>query len=175
MQKRSGVVVWITGLPQSGKSTFAEALAGRLARAGRTALVLDGDAVRAAIVPAHGYDAPARDAFYASLTNLAGLLARQGHVVVVPATAHAARFRRRARETVGVPLFLVYLAADRQTAAERDQKGLYHAAASGAAPDLPDATYEPPGDAEVVGTGGHDEVALARATERVLELAGGAS
>lgn len=168
----AGAVVWVTGLPQSGKSTFGAALAGRLRGAGRPTAVLDGDAVRGAIVPPYGYDPTSRDAFYASLTNLAGLLARQGLVVVVPATAHADRYRQQAKASVGVPLLLVHLAVDRETAAKRDRKGLYRAAEEGAAPDLPDGSYEPPRSPDVVATGGQDEQALALAERRVSELLG---
>lgn len=174
-KERSGAVLWVTGLPQSGKSTFGAALAERL-RAGKCpTAVLDGDAVRGAIVPPYGYDPASRDAFYASLANLAGLLARQGLVVVVPATAHADRYRQQAKASVGVPFVLVHLAVDRETAAERDRKGLYRAAAEGKAPNLPDDSYEPPPAPDVVATGGRDEQALSLAERRVLDLLGAIS
>ena len=72
----SGGVVWITGLPSSGKSTLAEKVAHRLRSAARSCVVLDGDAVRAALVPAPGYGPEARDAFYATLARLAALKPR---------------------------------------------------------------------------------------------------
>ena len=93
----SGVVVWFTGLPSSGKTTLAGRVARALAAAGRAHCVLDGDAVRAALVPPPGYDAASRAAFYATLARLAALLARQGLVVLVPATAHRRAFRDDAR------------------------------------------------------------------------------
>src|SRR5262249_2375634 len=92
-----GVVVWLTGLPRSGTPTLAEAVRAALAARGRATLVLDGDAVRAALVPSPGYDAAARDAFYATLARLAALAARQGLVVLVPATAHRRAYRDEAR------------------------------------------------------------------------------
>ena len=69
----SGVVVWLTGLPSSGKSTLARAIA---AASEEPALVLDGDEVREALVPRHGYDPDARAAFYETLGRLAALAAR---------------------------------------------------------------------------------------------------
>ena len=60
----TGAVVWVTGLPASGKSTLALRLRDRLRAAGVAAVVLDGDAVRAALVPAPGYDPAGRAAFY---------------------------------------------------------------------------------------------------------------
>jgi adenylylsulfate kinase len=163
MTDRAGVVVWITGLPSAGKSTLAALLARRLREAGATPCVLDGDEVRRAIVPAPGYTPEARDAFYATLARLAALLAAQGLVVVVPATAHRAAYRAEARAIA--PAFIeVYVAVDADECRRRDAKGLYAASTAG----LPggDVAYEPPDAAEVIAQGGHD----AAAVERVLAL-----
>ncbi|HET6922420.1 MAG TPA: adenylyl-sulfate kinase, partial [Anaeromyxobacteraceae bacterium] len=74
---QGGTVIWITGLPASGKSTLAARLRERLEALGRPAVVLDGDAVREALVPRPGYSAEERDAFYRTLAGLAALLALQ--------------------------------------------------------------------------------------------------
>ena len=119
-----GVVVWLVGLPSSGKSTLARAVAARLADAGTPPVLLDGDEVRATLRPAPGYDEPARDAFYESLSALAALVARQGHVVLVPATAHRAAFRARAR-AVSLRFVEVFVDTPPDECARRDPKGLY--------------------------------------------------
>ena len=93
----TGAVVWVTGLPAAGKSTFARRLRDRLRAGGVAAAVLDGDAVRAALVPAPGYDPEGRAAFYETLGNLALALASDGLAVVVAATAHRRAFRDRVR------------------------------------------------------------------------------
>ena len=146
-----GAVVWITGLPSSGKSTFAERLQRRLLEAGLACCTLDGDAVRHALVPAPGYTPEARDAFYATLAGLAALLAAQGLVVVVPATAHRAAYRAEARRVA--PRFVeVYVAVDAGECRRRDAKGLYAATGAGLAVGLPGAdsgvrsAREPGGD-----------------------------
>jgi len=59
-----GAVVWITGLPASGKSALADRVHRRLQYEGKACCVLDGDEVRAALVPSPGYDEDARHAFY---------------------------------------------------------------------------------------------------------------
>ena len=92
-----GAVVWVTGLPASGKSTLARARGARLAARGRPAALLDGDAVRPRSRPRPGYDAAGRAAFYETLGDLALLLAGQGLVAVVAATAHRRAFRDRVR------------------------------------------------------------------------------
>ena len=91
----TGAVAWVTGLSGSGKSTLARRLRDRLRARGIAAALLDGDAVRAALVPAPGYDPAARAAFYETLGNLALALAREGLAVVVAATAHRREFRDR--------------------------------------------------------------------------------
>lgn len=159
----SGVVVWFTGLPASGKSTLAAAVHERLRAAGRPACVLDSDEVRDALRPAPAYDVQARDDFYATLGNLAGLLARQGLVTLVAATANHRRYRDAARAIA--PRFVqVYVCASADECARRDRKGLYAAARAGKITGLPgvNADYEPPEHADVVARGGQDEEALAR-------------
>lgn len=158
---RGGVVVWLTGAPSSGKSTLAKRLGAALAERGRPRCVLDGDRVRAALVPPLGYDAAARDAFYATLGNLAALLAEQDLVVVVAATAHARSYRERARRAA--PAFVeVFLRVDRAELEHRDSKGLYGAVRAGRLHDVPgaDLAYEEPLAPEVTCDGGKDPAAL---------------
>lgn len=160
----SGAVVWLTGLPSSGKSTLAERAADALRERGCSCCVLDGDEVRASLVPAPGYDDAARDDFYETLARLAALLARQGLVVLVPATAHRRRYRDRAR-ALAPKMLEVHVATDVDTCAARDAKGLYAKSAAGElATEVPGAGvgYEQPFAPDVVATGGRDDEAIAR-------------
>lgn len=163
-----GAVVWITGLPSSGKSTLAGRLHRRLSEAGLGCCTLDGDAVRGALVPAPGYTPEARDGFYATLARLAALLAEQGLVVVVPATAHRAVYRAEARRVA--PRFVeVYVAVGADECRRRDAKGLYAATGAGLATGLPgaDLAYEPPDAPDVVAAGGEDDEAVERILARL--------
>ena len=154
----SGVVVWITGLPSAGKSTLAAHVAQRL-----PSVLLDSDELRDAFVPRPDYSAPAREAFYRTLANLAALLARQGHIVVVAATAQRREWRERAR-TLAPRFVEVFVDVPAAECRRRDAKGLYAAVARGSARDLPgaDAHYEPPLSPEVIANGGNDDAAVAR-------------
>lgn len=157
-----GCVVWLTGLPSSGKSTLGVRLRDRLLAAGRCCALLDGDEVRDALVPRPGYSAEERDAFYATLANLAALLARGGAVVVVAATAHRRAYRERARALA--PRFLeVHVDVDPAECVRRDAKGLYAAARAGGTGELPGAgvAYEPPTSPDLIARGGEDDAALA--------------
>ena len=164
----SGVVVWLTGLPSSGKSTFARAAAERLRATGIAVAVLDGDDVRAVLRPVPGYDDAARAEFYASLSGLAALLAQQGLVVLVPATANRAVFRDHAR--LLAPRFVeVFVATPIEVCVRRDAKGLYARSAEGDIGAMPGAgaTYEPPLHPDLVLDGGEADLAkLVEACQR---------
>lgn len=163
----SGVVVWFTGLPSSGKSTLAAAVAALLRPAVPVA-VLDGDEVRAALRPAPGYDDASRDAFYDTLARLAALLARQGLAVLVPATANLRRFRERARQLA--PAFLeVFVDTPLEECRRRDAKGLY-AAGTAQVPGS-GAAYEAPAAPELTAKPG-EAGAAARLAAAIREVLG---
>jgi adenylylsulfate kinase len=164
----TGAVVWVTGLPASGKSTLARRLRDRLRAGGVAAAVLDGDALRAALVPSPGYDPAARAAFYETLGNLALALAGEGLVAIVAATAHRRAFRDRVRARA--PRFVeVLVDAPPEVCAARDPKGLWARARAGEAPELPGAAveYERPVSPEVVARGGEDDAAVEAAAALV--------
>jgi len=155
-----GAVVWITGLPSSGKSTLAARIAKRLRTDGRAVAVLDGDQVRAALDPRPGYDAQSRARFYGTLARVAALLARQGLVAVVAATANRRAFRERARQLA--PRYLeVFVDVPVAECAARDAKGLYAASRHGTVRELPgiDSEFERPEAPDVVAGGGEDAAA----------------
>jgi len=165
----TGAVAWITGLPSAGKSTLARRLRERLAEAGRPALLLDGDEVREALVPAPGHLPAERDAFYETLARLAALAARQGLVAVVAATAHRRAHRERARGLA--PRFVeVWVRTPPEECERRDARGLWALHRAGKAPLLPGpgVPYEEPEAPEVVAGGGRDEGALEAALRLLL-------
>jgi adenylylsulfate kinase len=171
----SGVVVWFTGLPSAGKSTLANALWAVLKASGTPTCVLDGDDVRKTLETALGYSSAERAAFYETLARLAALLAAQGLVVLVPATAHRRAFRERARELA--PAYLdVWVDTPLEECVERDTKGLYEARASGRANEVPggDTEYELPVEPAVVARGGMDAEALTTILKHVTRLRSGA-
>lgn len=162
----TGVVVWLTGLPSSGKSTLARVVRSRLSSEGRSSCILDGDVLRAIIAPTLGYSEEERSEFYAALARLAAELAHQGLVVLVPATAHLREYRQLARQLA--PRFAeVWVTTPLPECQRRDPKGLYAAAVT-AAGHLPgvDVRYEEPQNAELLANGGEDSVAV----EGILHL-----
>lgn len=145
MKLQAGAVIWITGLPSSGKSTLAEALLPRLRASGRSVLWLDSDDLRRVLTPAPTYSAAERDWFYGAIAAIAARAAQGGVTVLISATAPLRKYRDHARSSVD--RFLeVYLACDRELLLARDPKGLYRRSAAGEIANLPGAgaTYEPP-------------------------------
>ncbi|MCA9620399.1 MAG: adenylyl-sulfate kinase [Myxococcales bacterium] len=150
----SGVVAWLTGLPASGKTTLARALLEATKREGHAACLLDSDEVRRRLVPAHGYDEDGRRDFYTTLGGLAAMLAEQGLVVLVAATAHRRSYRDAARALA--PAFVeIHVATTLEECRRRDPKGLYARAASDGATTLPGlgVGYEAPESPDVVAMG----------------------
>jgi adenylylsulfate kinase len=174
----TGVVVWITGLPSSGKSTLGRTLVAALGASGKPACILDGDVMRRILAPRLGYSDAERATFYEMLSTLAAELAAQGLVVLVAATAHRRVFREHARAIA--PAFLeVFVNTPVEECERRDSKGLYAASAAGTERGVPGAgaKYEPPAHADVVASGGNDPKAVEDVLRRVAELgaSGGAS
>jgi adenylylsulfate kinase len=162
----SGCVVWITGLPRSGKSTLAEHVRDSLRERGITCAILDGDAVREALLPRHGYDPEARDQLYATLANLAALLARQDLIVLVPATANRRSYRERARALVA-RFIEAHVDTDAAGCAAQDPRGLYNSAARAQLPGV-GAPYEPPLAPDIIAQGGNDAEAARAIVAAVL-------
>lgn len=158
-----GAVVWFTGLPASGKTTLAHRVKARLDASGRPALVLDSDELRDALAVT-AYDAGPRGAFYRAVAGLAVIVARQGLVALVAATAakRAARDLARARLGGLAPFYEVWVDTPLAECESRDPKALYAAARRGELPDFPGigVPFEPPLEPEVCAAGGWDAAAL---------------
>ena len=166
--------VWLTGLPASGKSTVARALAAELGGKGIRAAVLESDAVRREIAPHAGYGETEREAFYATVAYLARVLVLHGVPVIVDATANLRAYRDRARNAI--PRFLeVHVRCPLAVCQARDPKGIYRRGAEGTAQNVPgvSAPYEPPLTPEVAVDGERDDpTAAARRIVSALEKKG---
>lgn len=162
-------VVWLTGLPSSGKTTLARAVKHKLDLRNVPCCLLDGDEVRDALHPRPGYDSAGRAGFYATLAALAALLSRQGLVTLVSATAHQKTYRENAR--AAAPRFIeVYVDTPLEECQRRDAKGLYRRARNGEITEVPGVhvLYEAPTTPAVVAHGGEDSRAADEIVVAVL-------
>lgn len=167
-----GMVVWITGLPASGKSTLARYILDILRARGQVTMWIDSDDMRAVITPRPTYTEEERDIFYTALGYVAGLSAEGGAIAIVSATAPLRRYRDEARARVR-HFAEVYLRCAEHIRRARDYKGLYSGSDEGVITTLPGvgAPYERPLDPELSLDSGQlspDELALL-----VLELVEG--
>ena len=90
-------VIWITGLPGSGKSTVAEALKTALKD---DAVILRMDELRKVVTPVPTYSDEERELLYRSLVYTAKKLSDCSHTVIIDATAHLRRWRTLARNVI---------------------------------------------------------------------------
>jgi sulfate adenylyltransferase len=167
---RQGYCVWFTGLPSSGKSTIAEALHILLREHGRRCTLLDGDVVRTHLSKGLAFTREDRDTNILRIAYVAGEIVRHHGAVITAAVSPYEGTRRRARRMIGDGHFvLVYVDTPRHVCEERDVKGFYARARSGAIQGFTgvDDPYEPPAEPDlVVQTTGTTPEANAR---RVLE------
>jgi adenylylsulfate kinase len=150
-----GATLWFTGLPSSGKSTIAYALADRLTAEGRRVQVLDGDEVRPHLSGGLGYSREDREVNVRRIGWVARLLASHGVVVLVPVIAPYAAARDAVRDdhtAAGVAYGEVFISTSLEVSEARDVKGLYARARRGELTGLTgvDDPYERPVAPELV-------------------------
>ncbi|KAA2255380.1 adenylyl-sulfate kinase [Solihabitans fulvus] len=124
----TGVTVWLTGLPSSGKSTIAQHAAAALVEQGRRVQILDGDELRKNLCADLGFSRADRETNVRRVGCVAELLARNGVVVLVPVIAPYEQSRQAVRalhEAAGTRYLEAYVATPVAVCAERDVKGLY--------------------------------------------------
>jgi adenylyl-sulfate kinase len=172
-RRDKGFVIWFTGLSGSGASTLARALARALDARGRRVEVLDGDEVRARLVPDLGGSKAERDAKVARVAYVARLLAHHGAVVVAAVTSPYRDARDQARREIG-RFVEVHVDCPLETCVARDATGLYRRALAGDLPNVPGISdpYEPPRSPEIVVPSGAEtpEASVQRILRKLVDL-----
>ena len=129
------MVIWVTGLSSSGKTTLCNALWDVLKPGLPQLVLLDGDAVRAAFGGGLGYREEDRVVQITRVQNLAKMLSDQGMVVLVAALYANPELLGWNRANID-EYFEIYLKASSETVRRRDNRGLYAKADSGAMKDV---------------------------------------
>ena len=145
MVQHGGVVVWLTGLSGSGKSTIALRVHEELTRRGVAVEILDGDDVRKKQNSHLGFSKEDRDRNVRSIGSMARMKAAQGSVVLVAAIAPYRSTRAEIRSLCERYLE-VFVDAPLAVCESRDPKGLYRRARNGEIADFTGihSPYEPP-------------------------------
>jgi bifunctional enzyme CysN/CysC len=147
-----GLVVWLTGLPSSGKSTLAARVEAALFADGWFSYVLDGDNLRTGLNGDLGF-APADRAENVRRTGeVAALFADAGAIAIVAQVSPLRADRPRARAAAPDAFLEVYVRATLDVCESRDVKGLYRRARDGDISDFTgvSAPYEEPLTAELI-------------------------
>jgi sulfate adenylyltransferase len=154
-RSRRGLVLFLTGLSGSGKSTIARDLNDALSERGdRRVSLLDGDLIRQLLSAGLGYSKTDRDLNIARIGFVAAEVARNGGIAICAPVAPYAEARARVREMVSDvgDFFLIYVATPLEVCEARDRKGLYAKARAGLIGQFTGISdpYEEPADAELV-------------------------
>ncbi|MGQ0586011.1 MAG: adenylyl-sulfate kinase [Gammaproteobacteria bacterium] len=169
-KKQQPCIVWLTGLSGSGKSTIANALEGELYGSGHHSYLLDGDNVRMGLNKNLGFSDADRTENIRRIGEVSRLFVDAGLIAI---TAFISPFRAdrdlvRALVQPG-EFFEVYVKAPLDLCEQRDPKGLYKKARTGAIKQFTgiDSPYEEPLKPElVIDTAQHD---LQQSTRLLLE------
>ncbi|HEY2076742.1 MAG TPA: adenylyl-sulfate kinase [Streptosporangiaceae bacterium] len=154
-RSKRGLVLFLTGLSGSGKSTIARDLADVLTeRSDRQVSLLDGDLVRQLLSAGLTFSRADRDLNIARIGFVAAEIARHGGIAICAPIAPFAAARAQVRQMVSETgdFFLVYVATPVEVCEARDRKGLYAKARAGVIGQFTGVSdpYEVPTDAELV-------------------------
>lgn len=146
------MVVWLTGLPSSGKTTIAQSILRHCEATGIACEVLDGDVVREGLCRDLGYSKADRQENAHRCAYVARMLDKHGVLVIVALVSPFREHRELARAVVGPAFREVFVECSIQTCKERDTKGLYARAARGEIRDFTGVNhpYEVPEKPELV-------------------------
>ncbi|MFM7023352.1 MAG: adenylyl-sulfate kinase [Flavobacteriales bacterium] len=145
--KQKGIVLWMSGLSGSGKSTIARALENELYAKGFLTKLLDGDNLRTGVNNNLGFSEADRLENIRRAAEVAKLFVENGEIVICSFISPTAEIRQMARNIVGAEnYFEVYVNASFEACAKRDVKGLYKKALNGEIPNFTglNAPFDPP-------------------------------
>lgn len=143
---QKSVVVWLTGLSGSGKSTIAKGVEHKLYKKGILTKLLDGDNLRTGLNGNLGFSEEDRVENIRRVAEVAKLFANAGIVTLCSFVSPTLQIRKQAAQIIGNDFKEVYVKASFETCAERDVKGLYKKAMAGELKNFTglDAPFEDP-------------------------------
>ena len=147
LKNQQPMVLWMTGLSGSGKSTIANLVEKKLARMNRHTFLLDGDNVRHGLNKDLGFTDADRVENIRRVGEVAKLMSDAGLIVI---TAFISPFRSEREMVRGMmqpgEFVEIFIDTPLEEAEKRDVKGLYAKARAGALKNFTgiDSPYEPP-------------------------------
>jgi len=144
-------VIWLTGIPGSGKTTLALELKKYYEQKGSPIEILDGDEIRKTLSKDLGFSPEDRKEHNRRVIFVAQILAKNGVTTIVPLISPYRETRNFARKEIQ-NFVEVWVKASVDECIKRDPKGLYKKALAGEIKNLTglQAPYEEPQNAELV-------------------------
>ena len=149
--EHKGFTLWFTGLPCSGKTVLADAVAEELRAKGMKVERLDGDIVRKSLTKDLGFTEEDRNMNIERVTFVAKLLTRNGVAVLASFVSPYNKIRAYSRNEIG-DYVLVYVKCSLDECENRDVKGMYAKARAGEIKDFTgiDHPFEEPNEADII-------------------------
>ena len=164
-----GCILWLTGLPSSGKTTVANELERQLFDRGLHVYVLDGDKLRHGLCSDLGFSLEDRKENIRRVGEVAKLFADAGFICITALISPHHSDRATVRGLVKEGQFIeVYVNAPLAVCEQRDPKGLYAKARAGEIKNFTgiSAPYEAPANPEIELC--TDQLTVPEAVEKVL-------
>lgn len=163
-------LIWLTGLPSSGKSTIAHELDYRLFQRGLRTYVLDGDNVRHGLNKDLGFSAEDRKENLRRVGEVAKLFVDAGVIAIAAFISPYVSDRLMVRALYPAGDFIeVYVKCGIEVCESRDPKGLYKKARTGEVKNFTGVSdpYEAPKDPEIVLE--TDKLSVAESVNQIIE------
>lgn len=125
-------VIWLTGLPCSGKTTLGMGLHTALLERGYAVRLLDGDITRKGLCRDLGFSPADREENIRRVAELSKLFANSGFITINAFITPTEALRQLAGEIIGAEdMVNVYVNAPLEVCENRDVKGMYRKARQG--------------------------------------------
>ena len=147
-----GIMIWMTGLSGSGKSTIALGVERELHKRGILCRILDGDNIRTGINANLGFSEEDRRENIRRIAEIGKLFVDTGIVTIACFVSPTKELRQMARDIIGKEDFReVYIATPLSECERRDVKGLYARARRGEVKDFTgiSAPFEAPANPDL--------------------------
>lgn len=130
--RQRGIMLWLTGLSGSGKSTVAIALERELHKRGLLCRILDGDNIRSGINNNLGFSEEDRTENIRRIAEIGRLFVDTGIITIAAFISPSNELRQMAARIIGQEDFLeIYISTPLEECEKRDVKGLYAKARRG--------------------------------------------